>query len=139
MIDSSVSFISITTRSAESRSRRLRLSFLISREREKLKRLVLVKLEHASIENHDKLVKYQEEVLRIENLIKYLHSHVRFYIENINDNFFLMLKRFSKNQSSSSSTRIFSRCFAKFRSMKQRTKDEKRSRYTKYKQKTHVI
>ncbi len=96
MIDQFVLFISITTRFAKSRSKRLRLSFFISREKEKPKRLVLIKLEHASIEKHDKLVKYQEKVLRIENLIKYLHFHVRVYIENINDNFFLNIEAFLK-------------------------------------------
>ncbi len=96
MIDSKTSIISIISRSLESESERLRLSFLILRKREKLKKLVLIKLEHASIEDHDKLVKFQEEVLRIENLIKYLHSHVRFYIEDINDNFSLNIEAFLK-------------------------------------------
>ncbi len=96
MIDSETSIISIISRSFESESERLRLSSLILRKREKLKKLALIKLEHASIEDHDKLVKFQEEALRIENLIKYLHSHVRFYIEDINDNFSLNIEVFFK-------------------------------------------
>ncbi len=96
MIDSEVSNTFTTIRSSKFDSDRFRLSFLTSREREKLERLALAKLEHASLREHEKLLNFEDIILRIENLIQYLHSYVRFFIENINDDFSLAIELSSK-------------------------------------------
>ncbi len=107
MTDSSASTISIIIRSFESRSDRLKLSSLISENREKLKRLALIKLEQTSAEKHEKIVNFEETTLRTSNFIKYLHSHVRFFINNINDNFSLNVESsFKKSERFTSNAKI---------------------------------
>jgi hypothetical protein len=101
MKDSSASTTSIIIRLFESRSDRLKLSSLISDDGEKLKRLTLIKLEQTSAEEQRKIVNFEETILRTNNLIKYLHSHVRFFINNINDNFLLNIKSSSKKSEQS--------------------------------------
>jgi hypothetical protein len=107
MTNSSASTILIITRSFESKSDRLKLSSLISENREKLKRLTLIKLEQTSAEEHEKIVNFEETILRTNNLIKYLHSHVRFFINNINDNFsFNVESSFKKSKKFTSNAKI---------------------------------
>ncbi len=103
MIDSKISIILITYRSSERESKRLRLSFLISREREKLKKLVIIKLDHALIDEQERILNFQKSHLRANNFIKYLHSHVRFFMNDIDDNYSLKIESFSKKSVKSTS------------------------------------
>jgi hypothetical protein len=74
---------------------------------QKLKRLTLIKLEQTSAEKHEKIVNFEETILRTNNLIKYLHSHVRFFIDNINDNFsFNVESSFKKSKKFTSNAKI---------------------------------
>jgi hypothetical protein len=72
----------MTFRSSESRFDRLRLSSLISRDREKLKRLMMIKMSQAFKKEQERIIIYQDDRLRTDNMIKYLHSHVKFYIDD---------------------------------------------------------
>jgi hypothetical protein len=82
MTNSSMFVTSITSRFTKSRSERLRLSSLISRDREKLKRLIMIKMNQTSKKKQEKIIIYQDDRLKTDNMIKYLHLHVRFYIDD---------------------------------------------------------
>ncbi len=104
MIDSEISIIFITSRSSKRELKRLRLSFLIFREREKLKRLILTKFEQALNDEQNRRLNYQETFLRTNNFIKHLHSHVRFFIDDVEnktslniDSLFLKSQRLISN------------------------------------------
>jgi hypothetical protein len=96
MVDSDVSATFITSRSSERGSGRLRLSSLIPREREKLEKLAMVKLGHAFIGGQGRILDFQDSHLRAGNLIKYLHPHVRFFMDDIDDNYSLEIESSSK-------------------------------------------
>ncbi len=87
MIDSEILITLITFRLSKRKLNCFRLLFLTSRQREKLERLTLAKLEYAFFEKHEKILNFENTILLIKNLIQYLHSYVRFFIENINDDF----------------------------------------------------
>jgi hypothetical protein len=80
---------SMTFRSSESRFDKLRLSSLTSRDREKLKRLMMIKMNQALKKKQERIIIYQDDRLRTNNMIKYLHSHVRFYIDDVSTKYSL--------------------------------------------------
>ncbi len=96
MIDLKILIILIASRSSKRESERLRLLFLIFREREKLKKLVIIKLDHVLIDEQERILNFQDSHFKASNFIKYLHSHVRFFMNDIDDNYFLKIESFSK-------------------------------------------
>ncbi len=93
---SSAFAISITFRPSESRFDRLRLSSLTSRDREKLKRLMMIKMNQVLRKEQERIIIYQDDRLRTDNMIKYLHSHVRFYIDDVSTKYSLNIDSSSR-------------------------------------------
>jgi hypothetical protein len=89
---SAMLIISITSRLTESSFDRLRLTSLTSNEREKLENLVMTRLSQISIKERDKIVKFERTSLLTRNCIKHLHSHLQFFIEEIDSRFSLSIE-----------------------------------------------
>jgi dephospho-CoA kinase len=99
--------ISITSRFQKSNFDRLKLSSLIFHDRKKLKKLIMIKMNQIFKENQERIVIYQSNRLFINNMIKYLHFHIKFYIENVNTKYSLNINSsFEKSIKSTTNSKI---------------------------------